>query len=493
MKTLIQQFGRLRLLAVALALLPLTVLPVLGALWLWQEGQFWVWLGIAALAGLLGLGLNQLAVGREQRRLPEAATEAAGHWSPEAEDCWKAVEAIAADVTPERYPLSDGSALMSLARDVLEQAARHFHPEVERPLLETTLPHTLAVIERAARELRITIGEHIPFSHQVSLGTMARARGWHDWYKRHERWFRATRAVVAPQSAVVAELRRLVGNQAFQHGSQRVQRWLLQEYVRKLGFHAIELYGGYARLDADSGDDNGDEALHIVVLGRRQAGKSRLAEALLGQSEAAARSAGEQPASVSLVDLDAEGGLKAELFDPGSEAAGDERDLDQTIDRADLILWVTAANRADRALERSQLDRIRARIEDRTRRAPPIIVVMSHIDQLRPFREWQPPYMLAPPSGSKAEQIVAALQAVAEDLAVPADTIVPVCLAQGREYNVDDAVWAAIFAHQADADRVRLLRRLQARQRDENWDQLWRQLRSSGRLLMQLPERFKPS
>jgi uncharacterized protein len=65
----------------------------------------------------------------------------------------------------------------------------------------------------------------------------------------------------------------------------------------------------------------------------------------------------------------------------------------------------------------------------------------------------------------------------------------PVCLAEGRAYNVDDALWAAILAQQDEAGRVRFLRCLEARKRVENWTLLGRQLANAGRFLLDLPKR----
>jgi len=60
---------------------------------------------------------------------------------------------------------------------------------------------------------------------------------------------------------------------------------------------------------------------------------------------------------------------------------------------ADLILWVSAANRPDRQMNvtvwilcaHSQAARL-------DRRPPPLLVVASYIDRLRPVNEWRPPY-----------------------------------------------------------------------------------------------------
>ncbi|TVS09802.1 MAG: GTP-binding protein HSR1, partial [Wenzhouxiangella sp.] len=52
-------------------------------------------------------------------------------------------------------------------------------------------------------------------------------------------------------------------------------------------------------------------------------------------------------------------------------------------------------------------------------------------------------------------------------------------------WNVDDALWTVLIARQDVSRRVRLLRCLKARRREENWTLLATQLRRSGRLLGQ--------
>lgn len=508
MKDLVGQFGWMRLIALVLTGLPVLLLPILGTLWLWDSGWLWWWLLAMAVASLIGFGFNQLAVRREQRALPAHTTPAGAHWSIEAERCFDRIEAMADHATVEDWPLNDGGRLLELTRRILDLAAGHFHPRSDKPLLEMTLPHTLAIIERAARELRLEIVEQIPFSHQLSLSGLARARSWQAWFKRHEGWLRAGRAALNPQSAIVAELRRAVGNQALQHGSERIQLWILREFIRKLGYHAIELYGGYARLDdetpleaaIDPDRANGradteteatqSEPLRVLVLGRTNAGKSSLINALFGRIEAAADVLPDTTAAISayhLADQDRsqDGLANALIFDtPGFDGElFRHRDFVRTARNADLVLWVSAANRPDRAEERELLDTLRNILDDPDRRAAPIVPVMSHIDRLRPMREWSPPYRLDPPEGPKAESIVAAMRALGADLAVDPDEIVPVCLKEGRRYNVDDALAAALVLNQDAARRVLLMRCLRARRSEENWRLLWQQLTNSGRLI----------
>ena len=504
MKPIFEHFGRLRIAAIVVSVLPLGALPVLGLIWLWQSSQVLTWLAVTALAAIIGLALNQIAVRREQRALPESKSQSAPHWPPVAEECWKQIEALASETSVDDWPLKDTAGLMRLARKILDQVAGHFHPATDNPLLQMTLPHTLAVVERAARELREEISDNIPFSHQMRLGTMAQANSWRDWFKRHEHWYRAGRLIFSPQSAVVAELRRTVGNQAFQHGSVKIQNWLLREYIRKLGYHAIELYGGYARVEQvrelelasaqsardyeqTSSDTASNEPLRILLLGRSNAGKSSLINALFGELTAATDLLPDTTTHITPYRLDRDQQLQALVFDtPGFDGAlFADRVLAKTARSADLILWVSAANRADRSEERERLDQLRAMFDDPAIHAPLILVAMTHIDRLRPPREWQPPYVLNPPSRSKEHNIVKALDAVSKDLGVDLERIIPVCLAEGRIYNVDDALWSAMLFHQPDANRVRLLRCVQARRQEENWTLLRRQLINAGRIVVE--------
>ncbi|MBE2294015.1 MAG: GTPase domain-containing protein [Phycisphaerales bacterium] len=507
--SLFKQLDRLRLIALLLWALPVAVLPLLGVYWLWQAEMLPWWLATMVGCGVAGYGLQFWLLRRDRHLLAKAVTTSDPYWPPRADQAWVRVEQLAEAIQPEQWPLHDGARLWMLTRNTLEEVARYYHPEEAQPLLELTVPHTLLIVERASRDLRITVSDHIPFSQALKVGDLLRAWRWKDTAERVMNLYRAGRLVINPLNALLSEAWGHMRGQAYGQAWTEIQRWLLREYVRKVGYYAIELYSGRLILTDGEADIQPtpragtslstetaeksvgvEQPLRILVLGRANAGKSSLINALFGRLTAATDVLPDTTLALQPYRLEREGLTTALIFDsPGYDNEElNEKALQQLAFRADLILWVCAAHRPDRHLDRLYLDAVRtgfSALPDR--RPPPILVVVSHIDQLRPSREWQPPYDLVNPQNAKATHIRAAVEAVAEDLAIPLAAVIPVCLADGRVYNVDDALWAAILDRQDEADKVRFLYCLEQRKRKENWILLRRQLLNAGRWLLKLP------
>jgi uncharacterized protein len=107
---------------------------------------------------------------------------------------------------------------------------------------------------------------------------------------------------------------------------------------------------------------------------------------------------------------------------------------------------------------------------------------MSHIDRLRPFTEWSPPYDVAHPTQGKSSNIRAAMEAIAQDLSVALADVVPARLDEAHLYNVD-AVWSAILARQDEARRGQLLRILRLGDRRGGFAEVATQVIGAGRLI----------
>lgn len=499
----------LRLLALVLMVLPALTLAGLGMLWLWQAGLLLWWLlGLLALCAI-GYAIQWLLERRQRRLLSEAMTEPDPHWPPSAGAVWQEVDALANGLQPGEWPLDDGDRMLALGRRTLETVARRYHPEREHPLLELTLPHALFIIERASRDLREDIAAHVPLSHRLTLGDVVRLRRWQGSAERAFDLYRLGRLVASPLEALISEAWREVRGRGFGIVGAELHGWLLRAYVRKIGYYAIDLYSGQVLLDesgaeaatrdsqedlerADAAQAEAAEPLRIVVLGRHKAGRSSLVNALAGQpvapADAVAAGGADRDTSTVPVRLEHEGLAPALLFEAPAcdRVAPDAAALRPLLREADLLLWVSPVHRPDRDEERLWLDELRAPHADAPDRPrPPLLVVASHIDLLRPAGEWQPPYDPgdARDDRPKTRNLRAALAALADALDVPPADVVPACLAPDRLYNLDAGVWPAILQRQDAALRIRLLRCREARRREEHWRLLGRQLRNTGRRL----------
>ena len=112
-----------------------------------------------------------------------------------------------------------------------------------------------------------------------------------------------------------------------------------------------------------------------------------------------------------------------------SASAADRAEFLEQAERADLVVWVASATQPARDPDRQGLDAVRAwAAAQLARRVPPIVLALTHIDELRPAAEWTPPYDVAAPAGPKARSIRAAIDSVAQALDLPVDAIVPVAM-----------------------------------------------------------------
>ena len=509
MKTPLPGIDPLRLFVFILLILPLLALLGFGMLWLWQSDNLQYWLIAMVICGGLGYGLQQWLVRRERKLLSEAVTEPNPDWPPSADVVWQQVEALAETCNPQDWPLEEGTWVLELGQRTMETVAHCYHPNVEKPLLELTVPHTLFIIERASRDLRRDVAEKIPFSNRLTIGDLFRMQRWKARAEQAFNIYRAGRVIINPVNALLGEAWRHLRERSFDQAKNELHSWFLRAYICKVGYYAIDLYSGRLPLDDEEPtafptpiskvDINQveeaakmvAEPLRIIVLGRSNAGKSSLINALFGEITTATDVLPDTIQTLRPFALSREGLTQALIFDsPGCDSPFfDNKQMLTAAGNADLILWVSPANRPDRQIERDCLDALRASQTARMdRRPPPLLVIASYIDRLRPVNEWRPPYDLTDRLNIRAVNINAAVRAIAADLAVPVEQVIPVCLSEGKVYNVDDTLWAAILDHQDEALRVRLMRCLDARKRAEDWVLLRRQMAGAGRFLRDLPE-----
>ncbi|MFP4684036.1 MAG: GTPase family protein [Ectothiorhodospira sp.] len=471
------------LLATALVLLlPLLALMPLGVLWLWQQGWLLYWLGAGAVLSLVGYGLSRWLQGPPSPAVPGDSPEGAvsppdADWSQRDLAAWASVQALASEVDPAivtRY-----RDLLAVARRTIQTVAAHYHPGDRHPVWRFTLPEALLLTERVSVRLRRVLLDRVPGAHLIRVSRLVRlwefqpaARTGMKWFRGAAWVYRAAR-LVNPMGAVLAETRERLFSSLLDEAGDELRRRGGRIWVEEVGRAAIELYSGRLQAQAGALDETALEQaagpgvpvdvppgpVRILVAGPGQAGKSSLINALTGRTAAGVDvlPATRLPEGHTLEAGDLSGIVLIDT--PALEGNEGINTLLTQADQADGILWVTAAHRADRAVDRRALQALRQHwCQETTRPAPPLLGVVSHVDRLSPAREWAPPYDTDTPRRPKEQAMRQALEAVAADLEIPLEHLVPARLdPPGTVFN-RERILSLLAAHMDRARRCRALR-----------------------------------
>ncbi len=495
-KRKVARYLRAAMIAMAVFVPALSLIP-LGSLWLWEKGLLIHWVAAALILSVGSFLIEMWVVRATKSPAREAALSSSDHgWTPREAEAWTAVETLAAEADPAL--LIDRDAIVNLGLRTIETVARSIHPQDQDPLWKFTVPEALALVERVARELRPFVADNIPLGDQLTVAQVIKIYRWRSVIDVANQAYDLWRIVrlLNPVAAITTEARERLTKKLYAGVRDELAGRLTQGFVKEVGRAAIDLYGGRLRVASDSLAGHVSEAttrdlalpevaepLRFLVAGQISAGKSSLINALSREVRAAVDVL---PATKGFTayQLRSEALPPVLLIDsPGISA--DQAAISQLSDEAgacDLVIWVAAANRADREMDRAALDSIRSYFSIRSdRRQPPILAIITHIDLLRPYQEWAPPYDIANPANAKATSIRAAMQQVSIDLNVPLDCIIPAVLAGNRPvYNID-VVWAKISGSLPEARRAQLVRRLRGAS-GWTWGKLWSQAVNAGRV-----------
>ncbi|KAA6186015.1 hypothetical protein F2Q65_06510 [Thiohalocapsa marina] len=435
-----------------------------------QQGWAWYWWsGSLLLLALALLLLRHLSRSTASPMRHEAlASPGASEAEQEARQRLRArvedIEARPAEVW--RQPNAASTLLLGALQDVAEA----YSPGDAVALWRFTLPELLLMLEDVSRRLRQTLVAEVPLLRHLELSWVMLGLGLSGTLGK---WMGVVRLLkwVNPTAAMTTELRGRVIDQALDGLSVHAKAQIAVVLVEQVGESAIRLYaGGYRRrieelpATAPIPEADGPSApLTVLIAGRRNAGKSALLNALLGDAREpvglltaatdgcrAYAFQAEQTGDLVLVDCPG--------VDPSAEAGRRQPWLAQAA-KSDLVLWVTAANQADRAADQAALAALDALTQqDRTQRRIPRVLVLTHADQLDPPREWQPPYDLATGQRLKERQMRQARDAACQQLACPAHQATLIAIRPGEPIWNRDGLYQAIRELLPEAQQKQLER-----------------------------------
>lgn len=493
-----------------LCLVPYVILMGMGCWALYERGLF-TWFAIAATAiSLFGWNLDRIF--RVKKLKPIDATIDSLGAKGEA-GAREAIDKIALRVESKPPAFDDSEAWKRLAIEVFDTVALKFGRTSAKPALEITVPDAMLIGERVLHDLRLATKAQVPGSHVLTIRQLEQLtmlwKNTSEFTSASSPWrlgYRIIRFVMNPVSGVFKEANdNLLGDLSVT-AFEEAKRWAIGYSVRRVGEYAIQLYSGQLAIHegkfqefqspVSSADHQkaarietlqDNEPLRIMVLGQAKAGKSSLVNAIFGEVRAATDSL---PCTTSITPyvLERDGLPKAILFD--TEGFGGKEDrravsrLDRELVQCDLIIMVCSAVTAARSPDLQLLSDLRERFaSNKLRSLPPVVVAVTHIDQLRPFAEWNPPYDLRDENSTKARNIAAVIATLETELTVPSERIVPICLRQESNQNVMESLIPVLLFLLPEADRAKLLRLLREYHASEYWSQLRSQAYQTGLLL----------
>lgn len=498
---------------------PFVVLMGTGGYFLWVQGwMVWAWVPLfACLAVAYYLGWRWTRRGY----WPSPIAQVPSYWTERDQQAWQKVIEKAQSFEHIRVEqLENPRHYSDVALDLATQLAAVYNPGIQEPFDSVTLPEILTCIELAAADLNESVQRYVPGSHLVRLGDLKQARKAVDYYKTGQNIYWAGAALWDP---VQTALRFFASKSILGGLMDRLQNniilWFHTAFIQQLGRYLIELYSGRLRVGvkryreliaqgavppadhalkespvapptATGEDGEAKKPLTVAILGSVKAGKSSLVNALVGR-QAAAVDRRPMP-----------GGLRYDAILPGNQLVSlldtsgygqngpTDTDLTAAIEAArdaDLILLVTSATNPGRQPDVVLLDRLSQWFADKPHlKMPPVLIVVTHIDLLRPKAEWAPPYDWRNGTRPKETTIRDCLAVVRDQFGPRVAAIIPVCTRDGEPYGIAEELIPTIASRLDQARGTAILKAFATEATAGQYEKIARQLREGGKKLLSI-------
>jgi len=512
------------LVILALYAVPVAAFFAVGVVTVWRSGRFgWVWW----LAPLCWVAAYALTRAWRAGLAPPAAAEFTPpeHWTQRDREAWQAVEAkqgqvasIAAD------QLTDPHFYLQSAMDLALAVARRYHPKAQDPVGSLTVLDLLAAAQLAIEDSEVWCRQSVPASHLLTVDQWRMLGHAPAWFSTASNLTWAASVLMNPLNFGRYLISKFTTESATRQLREHALGWFYVIFIRHAGFYLIEMNSGrlrggaarYRRLQArlaqvgpasaagpepcgeDAGTVSGPEAgpatdgealeVRIALVGQVKAGKSSLINALLGRQQAAV---GVLPQTKQVQQYELQVAASGEsrgdrlvLLDTAGYAdhgATPEqiREMQEALRTADLVLLVMDATSPARRADVRLLGELTTWRETQLHlKSPPVLGVLTHIDQLRPPLEWSPPYDWQTPARPKEHSIAGAVAYTREQFGAQLADVIPVCsdVARQRAWGPYESLLPAMLQGLGEARACALLRALHAELDQHRVQMLFQQL-----------------
>ena len=451
-------------------LLPVICLAAFGLFAVFRY-SYWTELLAVLLVSSLAISLSYLIYRRRVRPgHPERAeadgeidslVQASSEWSEFDLEIWQILDQF---IEQSVLPDTEWLTLRPMAWGVAERVAQHYYPASKKPSLEFSAPEFLLMIEELSRRYRKLLKTHVPYVEKVNITLITRGYHHRGKVKAAKKLYDVYRVLrLFTPEGVMAEARGRLTGQLFDQLSTRMQLQLKRAVLQEAASVAIDLYSKrfaltYSELGTSEAVLRDErlqapaiEPLRVVFVGQVSAGKSSLINGLMGTLSAEVSTLPCTP-GVAIYQCQLEGIDLLHLVDlpglDGTEAV--EKLVLEQMTLSDLVVWVLQANQPARNLDKklkASFDLFYQQAENRSRRKPTVVAVISQVDRLAPRAEWQPPGDLEH-DDSPAARLIRDAVAYNVELLQPDQALAASASEDRPHFNVDQLVALISDAYQ---------------------------------------------
>jgi uncharacterized protein len=483
-----------------------------GFLWLLEQGRAWI-LAAGSLSILSGIAVALLLsrwTKSTKSFLPPLDWDAPETFTDFDRRAWALVEAEA-DLgdSLEMAQLYQFQTYIDVGQRLANRLAAHYNPLTADPLERVAVVELLTALELAAEDLS-KLCRQVPGGDLVTPADWKKAVVAANYIQKASDLY----TYLLPLFNPITGLPRLASQHlmvkpAWKHMQQNLLRWFFRAFVNRLGMHLIELYSGRLVIGADQyrkltrkfgkGTPEVEPSafdLTIAVAGARDAGKSKLIEALeaarkgdlvalggrlttLGGDEAGL----ERLKAAKLVEVD-----YYTNSEPGKESARNRSTRRHAVSEAvdsDLLVLVVAAGADSREADAAFLrDWAKWYVDHPGLQVPPALVVMTQVDSPRvATAEWKPPYDWTKGQGARESAVRSRVQALRAILPPTISDVLPVAAGANPPSGLVESLLPTLTAYCHRAERNALIRHLHAASARSRAGRLVRQVGQQGKSL----------